>query len=87
MLELLQELSLLPGVSGREDLVRERIAREVAPYAQCRTDPSGNLIAYKKGAQTGAKTVLFSAHMDEVGFIVTYIEESGLLRFARRRGH
>ena len=82
MLELLQELSLLPGVSGREDLVRERIAREVAPYAQCKTDPSGNLIAYKKGAQTGAKTVLFSAHMDEVGFIVTYIEESGLLRFA-----
>lgn len=45
MLELLQELSLLPGVSGREDLVRERIAREVAPYAQCKTDPSGNLIA------------------------------------------
>ena len=81
MLELLQELSLLPGVSGREDLVRERIAREVAPYAQCKTDPSGNLIAYKKGAQTGAKTVLFSAHMDEVGVIVTRITEEGFLKF------
>lgn len=82
MLGLLQELSLLPGVSGREDLVRERIAREIAPYARWETDPSGNLIAYKKGSQAGAKTVLFSAHMDEVGFIVTYIEDSGLLRFA-----
>lgn len=82
MQNLLQELSLLPGVSGREDRVRERILQEIAPYAACKVDPSGNLIAYKKGKKPGNKTVLFSAHMDEVGFLITYIGEEGLLRFA-----
>lgn len=82
MLDVLRQLSLLPGISGHEDPVREAILEKIAPFAQCRIDPAGNLIAYKKGRQAGNKTVLFSAHMDEVGFIVTYIEEEGLLRFA-----
>ncbi len=78
MLKILTECD---GVSGNEDAVREIIRREAMKYADKITvDPLGNLICEKRGA-AGAKTVLLSAHMDEVGFIVTKITEDGYLRF------
>ncbi|HIX65277.1 MAG TPA: M42 family peptidase [Candidatus Anaerotruncus excrementipullorum] len=78
----LQELCALPGVSGREEAVREALLRRLAPACDCRVDPLGNLIAFKKGKKTPEKRRMFSAHMDEVGLIVTYLEEDGLVRFS-----
>ena len=78
----LERLSQIPGVSGWEDAVRAAIIAEISGKCEYKTDALGNLIAFKKGKKTGKNTVLFSAHMDEVGFIITSIEDSGLLKFA-----
>lgn len=77
----LEKLCGLPGVSGDEEAVRREILREISPYCQCATDALGNLIAVKKGAKRPGNKLLLAAHMDEVGFIVTFVEDSGLLRF------
>ena len=82
LLKTLEIISQIPGVSGREDAVRAAITAELDGICEYQIDPLGNVIAFKKGKQRAQNKILLSAHMDEVGFIVTYIEESGLLRFA-----
>lgn len=76
----LQQLTQLPGVSGRESAVRRFISQQVAPYADdVKTDTLGNLIVLKKG--TSDKNLLLAAHMDEVGLMIHYIGPDGFLRF------
>jgi len=87
LIDLICELSDIPGVSGWEDPVRERIVSLVQEHCDSlHTDALGNLIAFKKGARRPKNKLLLSAHMDEVGFIITHIEEDGLLRFANVGG-
>ncbi len=82
MRERLLELCRLNGDSGLEDAVRAYIRTQVLPYADpIEEDPAGNLMAFKRGTSSG-KTVMVSAHMDEVGFIVKSIHPDGTLRFA-----
>lgn len=78
----LQELCAVPSVSGREDGIRALLAEKILPYAhEVRIDALGNLIAKKQG--TGeAPSVMLCAHMDEIGFLVTFVEENGMLRIA-----
>ncbi len=78
----LKALTALRGISGREDAVRNYIISEIGESADWHVDALGNLIVYKKGKQPAKKRLLFSAHMDEVGFIVTHIDEKGYLHFA-----
>ena len=82
MFDNLKNLCLIDGVSGNEGSVSEFIINEISPYAECYIDPLGNVIAHKKGAQKSAKCVLFDAHMDEVGMIITDIRDDGLLTFS-----
>jgi len=82
--ELMKRLSDCFGPSGREKIIREMIKNEIKDYAdEITTDPLGNLIARKKG--TGKK-ILFSAHMDQIGLIITHVDEKGFLRFANVGG-
>ena len=82
MIGLLEQLALIPGVSGDEGAVAARIAEEIKGHCdECVTDPLGNLLVYKKGKKRAKNRVMLAAHMDEVGFIVTAIGEDGLLRF------
>ncbi len=78
--ELLKRLSECDSVSGNENEIREIIKEEAAKYAEVSVDKMGNVIAYKKGTSSKRK-VMLAAHMDEVGFIVSYIEDSGFIRF------
>ena len=83
MLDTLETLCCLSGVTGREDEIRDYILERVLPFAdEILTDPMGNLMVFKKGERTPAKKILLAAHMDEVGLIVTDITEKGFLRFA-----
>lgn len=83
MLELLKALSALPGVSGDEGRVREALIAQINNHcAEYRVDALGNLLVFKPGHMKPKNKIQFSAHMDEVGFIITHIEKDGLLRFA-----
>ena len=81
--ELLKTLCLLDGTSGREDAVRAFIEKEIAGLAdEVHTDALGSLVAFKKGKARPKNRVLFDAHMDEVGFIITGVTDEGFLRFS-----
>ena len=78
MTELLKKLMFKSGVPGREEFIRELIKKEVEPYAdEVSVDKVGNLIARKKG---NGKKIMFCAHIDEIGFYVTHIESSGMVK-------
>lgn len=82
MIELIKELSLLNGVSGREYTVRDYIVSSVKNYADdVFVDALGNLIVFKKGDRKPDNIILLDAHMDEVGFVVTYVNPDGTLKF------
>lgn len=87
MLKQLEALCQLPGVSGREQAVREYIIDQIRELAdEIIVDPTGSVIALKKGARSGGKRLMVSAHMDEVGLIVTRVCDDGMLRFANVGG-
>lgn len=81
MLEALRDLCLIDGISGDEGRVRDYIISRIKYHCDYKVDPMGNLIAFKKGKNTPKNKVMLSAHMDEVGFIVTYICDNGFLKF------
>lgn len=77
--KLMNELSDIFSPSGREKNIRDFITNEIKDYVdEVKTDALGNLIAHKKG--TGKK-IMFSAHMDQIGLLITDIDEKGFLRF------
>lgn len=78
---LLKTLTELNGISGSEDAVRDFIKQEASKYCtDIKVDSIGNVIALKKGRNSRYK-VMLSAHMDEVGFMVTGYGENGTLKF------
>lgn len=82
MLDTLKTLCYLSGPSGYEDEVRDYILERIMPHAtDINTDSMGNLIVTKKGRVKPARRVMLCAHMDEVGIIITNIDDDGYLRF------
>jgi len=77
----IEKLSGLSGVSGREESISGAIIEMLPAECKWSIDPIGSLLVFKKGKTEPKKKVLLCAHMDEVGFIVTNIDESGFLRF------
>lgn len=76
-------LPATPSVSGREQGICTIIKELMAPLCDTvSVDAMGNLICLKKGSAAAPKKVLLAAHMDEIGFIVNFIEDSGYLRIA-----
>lgn len=81
---LLTRLLETYGPSGNENLVREVIFNEINQYVdEIKTDRLGNLIAIKRG---NGKKIMIAAHMDEIGVIITGVDENGYLRFANIGG-
>lgn len=79
---LLKELSEARGVSGNEEKVREIIREHIRPYVDgISVDSIGNLIALKKGDGSLPLKVMLAAHMDEIGLMITHIDEKGYLHF------
>ncbi|MCH5347893.1 MAG: M42 family metallopeptidase [Oscillospiraceae bacterium] len=78
-IELLKKLCLINGTSGDEGKVRDFIISEIKNHCEYSVDPLGNIIAVKKGRSPAKNKVMVSAHMDEVGMIVTSIKSDGTL--------
>ena len=82
MIELLEKLCALPGPSGCEDAVHDFILEQAKLYAdEIREDHLGNLMIFRKGKQHIDKTVMLSAHMDEVGVICKGYTDDGCVKF------
>jgi endoglucanase len=78
---LLKQLTEASGISGNEKEVRDLIISEIKDHVDSfKIDRIGNIIAYKKGKDT-SKKLMVTAHMDEVGLLVTDIDNLGLLKF------
>lgn len=81
-LSLLEKLCTSRGISGDESSIRDIIIDEIKDFAtDYYTDNLGNLIVFKKGRNKPEHKLMISAHMDEVGFMVTDITDDGLLKF------
>ena len=80
--ELLKDLCMLNGTSGDEKNVRDFIISHLPEDCDYAVDSLGNLIVNKKGETEPKNKVALFAHMDEVGFIVTYITEDGFVNVA-----
>ncbi len=84
--DLLAELMLIPGLAGHEG----RVARAIAAHLDRlglphRSDRLGNLMATIPG-DPGLPSVMVFTHMDQLGFVVRKIEDSGLIRLERLGG-
>lgn len=80
---LLKEICEVAGAPGFEKRVRDLVIKEVTPLVdEISVDNLGNVIAVKKGVNNAeGKKAMVAAHMDEIGFIVTHIDDNGFLRF------
>ena len=79
-LQFLKDISEVNGISGNEKEVSKVFERYAAPYADhIDHDQLGCVFAYQKGEEN-QPTVMICGHMDEVGFLVSRIEDSGMLR-------
>lgn len=87
MKDLIQKLVETPGPSGYETQVRAMVRAEVEPLAEgVETDSMGNLIARRGTKTEGGLRIMLAAHMDEIGVIVTHVDENGFLRFTNLGG-
>lgn len=81
MIETIKKLIFSPSPSGYEKKVLSVIEEMISPYAdKTYYDKLGNLIAFKKGEKEDAKKLMFASHADEIGMLVSFIDEKGFLR-------
>ena len=86
-IELLERVSNIAGIPGFEHEAQELVAEELRPYADTiRVDRMGNVIALRRARKPTREKpfrLLYSAHVDEIGFMVTHIDDEGFIS-ARR---
>lgn len=78
---LLPELSNIPGVSGNEGAVRRFLKEKLSSFcSEVFTDTMGNLYLHKK--KEGRPVIALTAHMDEVGMLITKLRDDGELEYS-----
>jgi endoglucanase len=78
---LLARICEAPGAPGFEKEIRQLVLAEIKDLAdEVSVDRMGNVVALKKG-RSSEKKIMAAAHMDEIGFIVTHIDDKGFVRF------
>ena len=80
-ISLLSRICEAPGAPGSEKAIRALVLAELKGLAdEVRVDNLGSVVALKKG-RSPAKKTMAAAHMDEIGFIVTHVDDKGFIRF------
>lgn len=86
MKALIKKLTEIHGPSGYETKMCDFIKTEIASYVDAvEVDAMGNLHAIKNGSGEG-QTIMLAAHMDEIGLMVTHVDEEGFARFTNLGG-
>ena len=87
MKQLIQKLVEIPSPSGYEAQIRSVVQAEIEPFVEAlQVDALGNLIAQKgQGGADGIK-IMLAAHIDEIGVMVTHVDENGFIRFTTLGG-
>ncbi|HBY56270.1 MAG TPA: endoglucanase [Candidatus Atribacteria bacterium] len=85
-MDLLKKLCETPGISGYEERIQKVIKEELEKVTdEVKVDKLGNVIGMKKAKKMSGKSspkkVMIAAHMDEIGFMVSFIDKEGFLRF------
>ncbi|HIH73113.1 MAG TPA: M20/M25/M40 family metallo-hydrolase, partial [Thermococcaceae archaeon] len=83
LVEMLKEITQLPGISGYEERIREKAIEWIEDYADYKVDAIGNLIVE---LGEGEEKAIFMAHMDEIGLMITGITNDGKLKFRKIGG-
>ena len=79
-IDFLAKLCEVAGAPGHENRVRKIVLDEIKPFVdEISIDNMGNVVAIKRGKEK--KKVMIGAHMDEIGFIVTHIDDKGFVYF------
>ena len=87
MRKLIEELSSLRGISGRERATALAVAELLRKYCDSvRIDRLGSVIAKRSCGRDGAPSVLIEAHIDEIGLMVSEITDKGALKFVNVGG-
>ena len=87
MKDTIKKLVEAYGPSGYEDQTRDLIRDEIKGLAdEERVDALGNLIARKGTKSDDGLKIILSAHMDEIGVMVAYVDEKGFARFTTLGG-
>lgn len=82
--ELLKNIIKVYGPASNESKIRDFILKEIEDYVDdIYVDTLGNLITHKKG---NGKKIMISSHMDQIGFMITDIDENGFIRFTNVGG-
>jgi tetrahedral aminopeptidase len=77
---LLKRLTEAHGVPGQEDAIRAIVREEMQGLGEISVDSMGSLHCVRKGKGANPKKLMIAAHMDEIGFVVKFIEKEGFLR-------
>ena len=81
MFENMKKIIRQPSASGQEKTLGEMIREIALPHCDSvAVDAMGNVIALRKGTGTAPKKIMLAAHIDEIGFIVNYIDDNGFIR-------
>ncbi len=83
-MDFLERLCNAPGVSGFEDAAQALVRSELEPHVdEAWLDRMGNLITVKRTAKRDGvvRKVMFAAHVDEIGMMVSHIDDGGFIRF------
>jgi len=84
-MKLLAELCTVPGAPGFEEPIRKVVLRELEGLCdEVTLDNMGNVYAIRRGSSN--KAAMIGAHMDEIGFMVTHIDDKGFIRFTTLGG-
>ncbi len=87
MKPLIQKLVETQGPSGYESQIRSVVRQEIEPYADAiEADALGNLVVHKGKGSPGGIKIMLAAHIDEIGVMVSQVDENGFIRFATLGG-
>ena len=88
--QIIKNLTEIQSCSGNESKIRQYIKKTVESYCdKVETDILGNLFCYingKAGSEDKRLKILFDTHLDEIGFMVRYIDKNGFIRFSQVGG-